>query len=128
MMSEEIAEIQHHHLCRSGSQITINWRMSGLVVKLIEITHGQWIYRNLQVHDAVTGELVTKKKEELQAEIEKQMELGNAGLLPKNKFLAEVNLQNLENSSGERQFYWLVTIQEAQRARLVVEGHIHTGK
>ena len=35
---------------------------------------------------------MTLRKEELQLEIEAQMELGDDGLLPIDKFLAEVNL------------------------------------
>ena len=56
-----------------GSYVSILMWMSGLVVKLLEITHGHYIYRNLRVHDDVAGKLVTERKEELQLEIERQM-------------------------------------------------------
>jgi hypothetical protein len=45
------------------------------------------------VHDPVLGTLATAWKEELQLEIERQKELGNAGLLEEDKYLAEVNLR-----------------------------------
>ena len=54
--------------------------MERLVIKLLEVTHGQWIFRNLMVHDSILGVLVTKDKEELQLAIEKQKELGGDGL------------------------------------------------
>ncbi len=50
----------------------------GLILKLLKATHGQWIYRNIQIHDAVTGTQVTLRKEAIQREIE------DRGSSPKN--------------------------------------------
>ena len=47
-------------------------------------------------------------------EIEHQRELGDAGLLEEDKYLAEVNLEEMVTSSGERQHYWLLAIQTAR--------------
>jgi hypothetical protein len=62
-------------------------------------------YRCIQVHKSATGTLRTARKEELQHEIEAQQDMGSAGLLEDDQFLAEVNLDNLELSSGEQQEY-----------------------
>jgi hypothetical protein len=78
---------------------------TGLITRLLEITHGQWLYRNCIVHDPVSGTVATTKKEEILVEIERQRELGNAGLLEEDKYLAEVNLEEMSTSSGERQHY-----------------------
>jgi hypothetical protein len=43
------------------------------------------------MHDLVSGIIATAKKEELLREIEHQRKLGDAGLLEKDKYLAEVN-------------------------------------
>ena len=43
---------------------------------MIEISHGQWLYWNVHVHDTVTGLHVTRKKEGLQKEIEDQIQMG----------------------------------------------------
>ena len=43
-------------------------------------------------------------------EIEKQQELEEESLLEEDLYLVEVNLDNLETSSGKRQEYWLLTI------------------
>ena len=125
MVVKEVALIQREHLCAVGSTVSIERWMTGLIVKLLEITHGQWIYRNLRVHDEVAGELVTKRKEELQLEIERQMELGEDGLLPEDMFLADVNLSSLEQSSGTRQVYWLLAIRTARKAKWLWEGGPH---
>ena len=68
------------------------------------------------VHDKVTGDAVTWRKEEIQTEIEKQQELGVSGLLQEDKYLMEVNLEDLERTSGEREEYWLLAIRAARKA------------
>ena len=81
-----------------------NWT-KGLVAKLLEITHGQWLYRNVVVHDLVGGFEAVKRKQELQVEIECQVELGGKGLDEQDKYLFEINLEDLERSSGEDHYY-----------------------
>ena len=66
------------------------------------------------MHDPVSGTIATAKKEELLMEIERQRDLGNAGLLEEDKYLAKVNLEEKATSSGERQHYWLLAIQTAR--------------
>ena len=63
-----------------------NWA-KGLVVKLLEAMHGQWLYRNVVVHDLVGGLEAVKRKQELQVEIERQMELGGEGLDKQDEYL-----------------------------------------
>ena len=57
----------------------------GLITWLLEIMHGQWLYWNYIVHDPVSGTIAMAKKEELLLEIERQRDLGNAGLLEEDK-------------------------------------------
>jgi hypothetical protein len=42
----------------------------GLVVKQLEVMHGQWLYRNVQIQGANSGALAIAKKKELQKAIE----------------------------------------------------------
>jgi hypothetical protein len=53
----------------------------GLILKLLESTHGQWIYRNIQIHDTVSNTQSTLRKEGFQREIKEQMEMGNVGFV-----------------------------------------------
>jgi hypothetical protein len=86
--------------------------MSVLITQLLllEITHGQWIYRNLMIHDPDTGVLAIRRKAEaLQLEIEKQIALGGEGLAEEDKWMLEINLGDLEESNGERrEANWVV--------------------
>lgn len=91
----------------------------GLVIKLLETTHGQWLYRNMHVHDAISGALATAKKEELQKAIEDELELGGDGLAEEDLYLLEINLDDLATTSGEDQTYWLLAIRAARAWRLL---------
>ncbi len=76
MLSWHLVGLQanHHALTGEGLQ-PLSWE-SQLVIRLLEVTHGQLIYHNIQVHDEAQGMLCTQEKEWLQRDIEEQMELG----------------------------------------------------
>ena len=63
MVLVEIATQQQQQLKVSGSRMSIDRRMTGLIIKLLEITHEQWLYHNVMVHDTTMGTLITKRKE-----------------------------------------------------------------
>jgi hypothetical protein len=48
--------------------------------------------------------------------IKAQQDMGWEDLLEEEQYLADVNLEDLEHTSSERQKYWLVTIQAAREA------------
>jgi hypothetical protein len=53
-------------------------------------------------------------------EIEEQIELGEAGLLEEDNWMLEVNLGDMENSSGEQEEYWLLAIKAARVAASLI--------
>ncbi len=69
-----------------------------LVTRLLEVTHGQLLNRNVQVQDKLMGTLAAQWKEELIMEIEHQRELGMEGLLEEDCYLTECNLGDLEDT------------------------------
>jgi hypothetical protein len=93
----------------------------GWYTKLLEAIHGQWIYRNIQIHYCVAGSQAALQKEELQWEIEKQLEHGTwyHGLLEEDQWLMEINLGNMESNSGEQEEYWLVAMQATWEAAML---------
>jgi hypothetical protein len=116
MVSKGLREIQTTYSAIDGSNISPKQWTTGVVVKLLEATHNHWLYWCIQVHDRTQGTLAMLWKEELQKEIKAQQEMGYSGLLGEDQYLAEVNLEDLETSSGERQEYWLVAIRAAREA------------
>ena len=124
MISKTAVEIQqaHYNLWRVKKSAG-RWAQ-GLAIKLMEATHGQWMYRNVQVHDATQGEERTKRKEELHDAITRQLDLNVEDLEEDDQYLMELVLKmdSLEESSGESQEYWLLAIMAAQEACRLQQG------
>ena len=68
------------------------------------------------MHDSMSETSETLRKEEIHMEIEKQQELGTDSLGKRDKYLMEINLEDLKNTSGERQLYWLLEIRAARES------------
>ena len=116
MVCSRMHEIQSLYHFQERTHITPERWTKGLILKLLEATHGQWLCRNVQIHDSVTGMQATLRKEEIQHKIEEQMEMGSNGLLDKDLWMMEVNLRDLETTSGEQEKYWLVASRAAREA------------
>ena len=116
MISKGITGIQKSYLALSSYYISIKRWRTGLINKLLEVTHGKWLYRNVHVHDSISGTTATLNKEEIQMEIEKQQELGTDSREEGDKYLMEINLEDLENTSGKKQQYWLIEIRAARES------------
>ena len=114
MISRRMVEIQRDFCEIVETKKTAEQWARGLIIKLLEITHGQWLYRNVHVHDKVTGTLATKRKEELKDAILDQLYIGEEGLAEEDKYLLEINLEDLETTSGIKQHYWLLAIRAAR--------------
>ena len=114
MISKEITGIKKSYILLSIYHLSIERWMTGLITKLLEVTHGKCLYRNVHVHNSISGTTATLRKEEIQMEIEKHQELGTDSLEEGDKYLMEINLEDLENTSGEKQQYWLLAIRAAR--------------
>jgi hypothetical protein len=61
--------IQHnYHYWVGARMIPTRWAQ-GLILKLLEATHGQWIYCNIQIHDDIAGTQAILRKDLIQWEI-----------------------------------------------------------
>ena len=69
MISKDITGIQKSYLALSSYHLSIERWTTGLITKLLEVTHGQWLYRNVHVHNSISVTSETLHKEEIQTEI-----------------------------------------------------------
>ena len=119
MISKELMLLDYYDILEDYATLPPETWAQQFVQKLLEATHGVWIYRNILMHDSTSGMLVSKEKEHLLREIEKQMELGGEGLAEHDKWMLEVNLGEMDISTGEKESYWLLAIRTArERHRL----------
>ena len=114
MVSKELLALDPFDvICPSCKISHVEW-VHTLIRKLLEATHGVWIYRNITMHDKIAGLVATKEKEQLIQEIEKQIELGGEGLAEQDKWMIEIDPLSLVASLGVRKSYWLLAIQTAR--------------
>ncbi len=116
MLSKQMAEVQSAHSLQHHHSRPVSKWTSGLITQLLQVTHFQWIYRFVLVHDRSTGTLVLAHKEELMKEIAHQMEMGAEGLAEDDRFLLECNFDELTTTNGKQQEYWILAIQAAREA------------
>jgi hypothetical protein len=116
MVCIDMRNIQATFYSVQGSSLSPDKWATGLIIKLLETTHAQWLFRCIQTHNKAAGVQRTLRKEELQRKIERHLEEGTEDLLEEDQYLAEVNMEDLETSSGERHEYWLVAWRAAKKA------------
>lgn len=126
MVSKEVVKIQSKAEDGGRCKLSVDNWCKGLVTRLLEVTHGQWLYRNVHVHDRINGEKAMQRKESLRKELESQIALGGDGLEEEDQYLLEINLGDLDNSTGEDQTYWLMALQTARTAKQIQEESAST--
>ena len=56
-VTKEFQKVQGHHLMDADGHLSgFDW-VKGLITKVLQITHSQWIFRNMTLHDREGGEL-----------------------------------------------------------------------
>ncbi len=120
MLSKHVLGIQRDYWKLHGWKgSAVKWART-LITKLMECTHGQWLYRNVMVHDRWCGTAQSLRKEHLLLEIEGQLETEDE-LLPEDQYLMEINLGDIDNSSGDGHEYWLLAIKAARVAKSLAQ-------
>ncbi len=110
MISMKLLCIQDSYLrVRGLARLSERWA-TGLITQLLEVTHEQWIYRCVLVHDRTSSTLVNQHKAELLEEITKQLSMGVESLMKDDKFLVKCNLSDIATTNGKQQEYWLLAI------------------
>jgi hypothetical protein len=116
MISAKHLCIQDSYLWVRGSVWSSERWATGLITQLLQVTHKQWNYRCVLVHDYTSSTLVNQHKAELLEEITKQLSMGAESLMEDDKYLLEGNLLDIVMTNGKQQEYWLLAIQAAQEA------------
>jgi hypothetical protein len=116
MVSRKLLPIQSAFSCSNRSSSNATWWISGLMAQLLQVTHNQWIYQCILVHNRTTGTIISAHKEDLLKEVEHQLTIGPDALNEEDWFLLECNFGELATTTGEHQEYWLLAIQAAREA------------
>jgi hypothetical protein len=116
-ISSHFYNIQQFHLLMSNNFLNGSDWTKQFISKLLQITHSQWIYRNISLHNRQQGYLRNKQLEDLLQEITKLSDLSPDKVPESCRFLLEVNFTDLTSSHLETQRYWTLAMNAALTAR-----------
>jgi hypothetical protein len=116
-ISSHFYNIQQFHLLMSYNFLNGSDWTKQFISKIFQITHLQWIYRNISLHDRWQGYLRNKQLEDLLQEITKLLDLSPDKVLESCQFFLEVNFTDLTSSHLETQRYWTLAMNAALTAR-----------
>jgi hypothetical protein len=88
-------EIQTFHLAMSSSFLNGTDWTKQFIAKILQITHSQWIYRNILLHDKCQGYLHHKRADKLMKEMEVLADLSPEDVREASRFLLEINFTEL---------------------------------
>jgi hypothetical protein len=116
-ISTHFYEIQNFHLAMTSSFLYgADW-VKQFTLKILHITHSQWIFCNFSLHNKRNGYLHNKKAEEIVLELESLAGLAPEDVPANSRFILEINFSDLIKSSLEPQKYWILTIHAALTAQ-----------
>lgn len=107
---------------QQGYCASINSRMTGqdwaraFVAHLLQISHGQWMYRNFSLHSKVRGHLKLTQQEQVLTEIARLADSNPEDIPAESRFLLEVEVTTLDQKSTEHQTYWIAAMKAALKA------------
>ncbi len=109
--------IQRFHLSMSSSYLNgFDWTKM-FIFKILQITHSQWIYWNISLHDKKHGYLRNKQLEDLLQDIAALSDISPEDIPDNCQFLLKFNFTKLTAAHLETQRYWILAMDVAIAAR-----------
>lgn len=110
MVARPLFCMQSEYLTHSTTKLTIRSWATQFISRLLQITHAQWVFRNVTLHDAHTGYLADCRRKEILKEIDELANMDPAALPEANHHLLEMDFTSLRDSSIDTQSYWLLVM------------------
>ncbi len=124
-ISTHFYAIQMFHLTMSSSYLNGKDWTKQFISKILQLTHSQWIFRNMSFHDKKNGYLCNKTAEELLQHINSLSDLALEDLPESSHFLLEINFSELSTYYLETQKYWTLAVDAALKANALEYAQVH---
>ncbi len=121
-ISTHLYAIQSFHLAMSSSYLNGEDWTKQFIPKILQITHSQWIFRNISFHDRKNGYLRNKTADELLQHINSLSEVSPDKLPESSRFLLEINFLELSKQHLETQRYWTLAVDAALKANALEQA------
>ena len=114
--------LQQLHLRSTPCRINADDWCKQFIARLIKISHTQWVFRNLTLHDAQFGHLAMLRRAELARELEGLQALDPQDVPPESAFLLDFDPADLAESDISKQEQWILAMQAARKAGMMIRG------
>jgi hypothetical protein len=116
-ISTHFYKIHTFHLTMSSSFLNGTDWTKQFITKILQITHSQWIYQNILLHNKHQGYLHNKRSAELMKEMEALSDLAPEGVPEASRFFLKINFTELSKRHIETQKYWTLAVNAALAAQ-----------
>ena len=115
-ITKEFGSIQRAHLLEAPTMLTVADWINQFITHLLQITHGQWLYRNVSKHHQRYGQLKEVERSALLVEIDKLLHTSPDDVPEESRFLLEIDFTHLRQSQTDEQSYWVNAVKAAVTA------------
>ncbi len=112
-VSKELLRLQYSALVGSASRLTMRDWTKQFISQLLHISHAQWVFRNVSLHDRSVGYLQKLQRRKVLLEIDRLSQLSPSELPDDSKYLLEMDFSTPQNSSLIEQSYWILAMKAA---------------
>ena len=106
-VADRIGGLQRYHCSVSSCMMNGDEWMKHFISHILHITHSQWIFRNITLHDSLRGTLRLQERKEVLDEVQKYLDTSPEDLPQESRFLVELDFDALYRSTFEHQTYWV---------------------
>ena len=115
-LSKEIFLLQSHQLISSPSRLTIvDWGKQ-LISQILQMSHAQWVFRNVSLHEAQDGYLRVKQRRDVLREVDRLSQLDSRALPDRSRYLLEIDFRSFSAQPLAKQQYWMYAMKAAIKA------------
>ena len=114
--------IQEEWFKEAKSSRTIKHWAGQFVLRLLEITHRQWVFRCTKMHLKKIGNRTEREHLQIMEEVKEMLLTDPRELLPQHQFLLEEDFLRLGEGGSEDRLLWLEQMEKAIEARRSVRG------
>jgi hypothetical protein len=116
-ISTHFYAIQSFHLAMSISYLNGEDWIRQFISRILQLTHLQWIFRNISFHDKTNRFLRNKKANEILQLINEFAEVAPEDVPSDSRFLLEIKFSELTKAHLETQTYWTLAVDAAIAAK-----------
>lgn len=114
-LSSRFCEIQSVYLTDVECHLNGRDWMKSFISRLMQLTHSQWLYRNITLHDKAGGSLRKQKMEQMKSEAEMLACTDPCAFPKESRFLLELDDERYIRGDGNfhDKSYWLIAMKAA---------------